>query len=186
MNRRTQCKQIKNWIHKATEAAQLPMRIKQRQSGVNMSYHFLENFIGFNPKRLIQSHREMREAVALKAFVQALTLHELGHFLDRKALLASIPKSYHIYQIKKAHTYSERCRNIELFQWDIEDHEMNYRFEETAWLNAHTLNQRHSIVESPIMDQVQFNSLLTYTAPYNRDLLIYYQLKTAMLEPVAV
>ncbi|MBP1916912.1 hypothetical protein [Lederbergia galactosidilytica] len=186
MSRNILYKQIKGWIKGVLDTVQLPMPMKQRSTGINMSYNFLENFISFNPTRLIQSHKELPVSISFKAFVQALTLHELGHSLDRDALYASIPKSYHIYQIKKAHPYSERSKNIELFQWDIEDHEMNYVFEETAWRNAQSLNQTHRIVDPKIMDVVEFYSLLTYTAEYNRDLLVHHRLKVTTTEPVAV
>ncbi|GIN56344.1 hypothetical protein J8TS2_06630 [Lederbergia ruris] len=186
MNRRILSKQIKGWIREIMETVQLPMPIKQRSTGVNMSYNFLDNLISFNPTRLIHSHKEMCQSIPFRSFVQTLTLHELGHSLDRDALFASIPKSYHIYQIKKAHPYSERRKNMELFQWDLEEHEMNYVFEETAWLNARTLNQIYQIVDWPIMEEVEWNSLLTYTAQYNRDLLIYHKLKVAIVEPIAI
>ncbi|GIN69823.1 hypothetical protein J14TS2_02980 [Bacillus sp. J14TS2] len=184
MNHTNLCKQINAWIQEVMERVHLFMPIKQRSTGINMSYNFLDNVISFNPTRSIQSHKEMDESLPFRAFIQALTLHELGHSLDRDSLYASISKSYHIYQIKKAHSYSKRSKNIELFQWDIEDHEMNYIFEETAWIHARRLNQTYQIVDPTIMEEVEFHSLLTYTAQYNRDLLIYHQLKAT--EPVAV
>ena len=72
-----------------------------------------------------------------------MTLHELGHAVDREALQASLPRTIEIFTMKKQHTLKEIYHQEQLLAMLIEEHEMNIQFEQTAWENAWMLNRTH-------------------------------------------
>ncbi|MBM7552596.1 integrase [Thalassobacillus pellis] len=185
MKKRALKKKIKKLIHTTVDQAGLHLPIRHKRTNINMSYDFIEDAIYFDIRRLVKARKEMTEIVPIEIYVQTLTLHELGHQLDREALLASIPRTIEILKAKRKHPMFERRKNINLFKIDMEAHEMDYTFEETGWENAEKLNRLHNIVEWDSFEKVKKNSLLTYTVFYNRDLLIYQQLLKEQQEEAA-
>lgn len=176
MKKRIRKKLMKKWIKSTVDSVHIEMEVRHRSTGINMCYQFIKNYILFDSDRLPRARSEMYNKVDLEVYIKTLTLHELGHFLDRDALLASIPQTLEFFKKKRKSPLFERKLNVHLFQLDIDEHEMNYVFEETAWTNAEKLNRLYQIVNWSDFEKVKFNSLLTYTASYNRDLLIYQRL----------
>ncbi|MBS4223504.1 integrase [Lederbergia citrea] len=176
MKKRVKKKQIKKLIQATINSVEMNIEVRHQRTGVNMCYEFIKNYLIFDSKRLPKARMEMYNAVGLEVYIKAITLHELGHFLDREALLSSIPRMIELIKIKRKAPFRERKLNIDLFKADIEIHEMNYVFEESAWTNAEKLNRLYHVIDWECFEKVKFDSLLSYTACYNRDLLIYQQL----------
>ncbi|PWA04982.1 integrase [Pueribacillus theae] len=178
MNKRILKKKVKQIIQSTMNDVNISLKIQQEQSGVNMSYDFIKNIVYFDAERIQKARMEVNENVSLEAYVKAVTLHELGHFLDREALQASIPRAFEIFKFKNRFSFKERIKHSELFKIDIEAHELNYVFEETAWENAEKLNRLFGVVDWESFEIVKFHCMLSYAAQYNRDLLIYQRLQT--------
>ncbi|CAM3892768.1 hypothetical protein [Lederbergia lenta] len=186
MKKRVRKKIMKKWIKSTVDSVHMDMEVIHRNTGINMCYQFIKNYLLFDSDRLPIARREMYNMVDLEVYIKTLTLHELGHSLDRDALLASLPKALEFFRMKRKSPIKDRKLNLELFKLDIDEHEMNYVFEETAWENAEKLNRLYNIVDWVDFEKVKFNSLLTYTACYNRDLLIYQRLAAEADKQIAV
>ena len=173
-------KSRKNWIEQLIQstirAVGIEIELKQEHTGVNMSYNFILDYIGYDVKRIEEAIKEMQAQVSLKSYIKAFTLHELGHALDRNALLDSLTKTLEFYDMKKNYTIFEQYSDYNLLTMIIEEHEMNIAFEETAWANAEKLNMEYGIVDWASFEKVKNQGMATYLNLYAKDLLIYNKL----------
>jgi hypothetical protein len=173
-------KSRKNWIehliHSTMSAVRIELELKQNHTGVNMSYNFILNYIGYDVKRIEEAIKEMQAQVSLECYIKAFALHELGHALDRKALLDSLTKTLELYEMKKNHTIYEQYSDYNLLTMLIEEHEMNIAFEETAWVNAEKLNMEYGIVDWESFEKVKNQGMATYLKLYEKDLEVYNKL----------
>ena len=75
----------KNWIEQLIKstirAVGIDMQLEQKHTGINMSYNFILDYIGYDVKRIEEAMKEMQAQVSLKSYIKAFTLHELGHAL---------------------------------------------------------------------------------------------------------
>lgn len=172
-------KKIRKRISATIQAVNLNRKVGIQQSGVNMSYDFIEDCIYVDLKRVIQARLEMPQPVDLPEYIKALTLHELGHALDREALLTAMPRMIEIARIKRENEFVTRRKDIQLFSYDIEAHKMDIAFEKTAWGNARVLNAQYGIVSWSIFEQVENHSMSSYYGFYEKDLTDYKRLVAA-------
>ncbi|MBS4197737.1 integrase [Lederbergia citri] len=173
MRKRNINKRIKQWILSTTKAVHMNINLKTENTGVNMSYDFIHHFLGCDLSRVQKARNSMKKPISLETYIKALTMHELGHAMDREALLKSLPKTIEIFKMRRYHSESEYRNNGQLFQMIIEEHEMNIEFEETAWRNAEILNRIYGIVNWEDFYNVKEHSLATYRTLYTSDLLHY-------------
>jgi len=185
MKKRIMMKRIKQWIRSTADAVQMDTVMKRQQTGVNMTYDFIQDMVGYDLERLQKARREMKQPVSLETYVRTLTMHELGHAVDREALLASFDRTVEIFRMKKTYSAAEQRRNPDTFAMLIEEHEMNITFEETAWDNAEKMNRLYGIVDWNDFYNVKAHSLSTYKAYYEWDLHSYQRLVEAASVPVA-
>lgn len=169
-------RQIKQWICSTIETVGMPLELIEQTNGINMSYNFIEDFVGVDLNRVQEAQIELASPVPLGTYIQIMTLHELGHAMDREALLESLPRTIQIHKMKKSYPLSEQCSNAELLGMRIEEHTMNIAFEETAWMNAAELNRKHSIGDHINFELIKAHSLQSYTQLYEKDLLLYNEL----------
>ncbi|NEU32153.1 integrase, partial [bacterium LRH843] len=135
-------KWLKDLIQSVMKAVEIEIEVRQENTGVNMSYNFIQNFVGFDAKRIQKARTELQSPLSLELYIKIFTLHELGHAVDQKALLDSLPRTIEILQMKRSYTRNEHYNNTDLLAILIEEHEMNIAFEETAWTNAENLNKQ--------------------------------------------
>jgi hypothetical protein len=185
MTERTKNKSIKQLIQSTVAAVQMDIRLKPDSSGVNMSYNFILDYVGFDTQRLQQARNEMQTHIPLDEYIKILTLHELGHAVDREALMDSLPRTMEIYEMKKKHPFHQQYEDLDLLEMIIEEHKMNILFEETAWLNAEELNRIYRIVDWYSFEKVKTHSLSTYQELYEKDLALYDRLVAESGEPAA-
>ncbi|WP_240033970.1 integrase [Planococcus salinus] len=150
-----------------------------------MSYDFIKHRVGVDVQRVQQANKELPAPLPLELYVKILTLHELGHALDRPALQASLPRTIEIYEMKKKHPLEEQYTHPELLAMRIEEHKMNIAFEEAAWANAREMNERYHLADQQSFEQVKVHSLQTYEKKYQRDLQLYVKLTAAQKEFIA-
>lgn len=167
---------VKEWIVSTMEEVGMDIELKLRRTNVNMSYNFIYHYIGLDVVRAIMSNEEMDIPVPLETYIKTLTLHELGHAVDREALLDSLQRTIEIAKMKKKRPSHELFTDVEALSMLIEEHEMNIAFEETAWANAETLNRLHQVVDLDHFEQVKAHNLATYRNLYEEDLRIYDEL----------
>jgi hypothetical protein len=179
----------KNWIEQLIKstirAVGMDMELNEKHTGVNLSYNFILNYIGYDVKRIEEAIKEMQDQVSLKSYIQAFTLHELGHALDRKALLDSLTRTLEFYEMKKNYTIYEQYSEYNLLTMIIEEHKMNIAFEETAWANAEKLNMEYGIVDWESFEKVKNQGMATYLNLYVEDLQIYNKLVSEQTEQIA-
>jgi hypothetical protein len=182
-------KSRKNWIEQlilsTIKAVGIDIELKQKHTGVNMSYNFILDYIGYDVKRIEDAIKEMQAQVSLKSYIKAFTLHELGHALDRKALMDSLTKTLEFYEMKKNYTIYEQYSDYNLLTMLIEEHEMNITFEETAWANAEKLNMEYGIVDWESFEKVKNQGMATYLNLYAKDIQIYNKLVSEQTEQIA-
>ncbi len=176
---------VQEWIVSTMEKVGMDIELKLRRTNVNMSYNFIYHYIGLDVVRAISSNEEMEIPVPLETHIKTLTLHELGHAMDREALMDSLPRTIEIAKEKRKRPLHELFTDIDALSMLIEEHEMNIVFEETAWMNAETLNRLHKIVEWDHFERVKTYSLATYQSLYKEDLRIYEQLLANEQEHIA-
>ncbi len=185
MTERTENNSIKQLIQSTVAAVHMDIRLKPDSSGVNMSYNFILDYVGFDIQRLQQARNEMQTHIPLDEYIKILTLHELGHAVDREALMDSLPRTMEIYKMKKSHPLHQQYEDIELLEMIIEEHKMNILFEETAWINAEELNRIYRIVDRQSFEKVKTHSLSTYKELYEKDLALFNRLIAEGSEPAA-
>lgn len=176
MRENNRIKQIKQLIQQTMNAVDLNIEIKHKNCGVNMSYNFIGNFIGFDAQRIDECLSELTTPVPIDVYISLFTLHELGHALDREALLNSLPRTIEFFEMKNKHSLYEQYSDEKLLAMLIEEHEMNIIFEQTAWTNAEKLNKQYHIVDEIIFQKLKMHSLATYQNLYMGDLELYNNL----------
>ncbi|NYF24892.1 integrase [Sporosarcina sp. JAI121] len=184
MKERSREKRIKQLIRSTMKTVGIDIELKQQRTGVNMSYNFIRNYVGFDVRRLQEARRELEIQISLETYIKIFTLHELGHSVDREALLDSLPRTMEVFKMKRNHTLREQYNNSNLLAMIIEEHVSDITFEETAWTNAEELNRLYRIVEPENFDKVKAHSLATYMNLYNNDLNLYHKLLTEQSEQI--
>lgn len=182
-------KNKEHWIQKliqsTIEFVGMDIELKQDCTGVNMSYNFIGDYVGYDVKRVQESIREMQTPVSLESYIKALTLHELGHAVDRKSLLDSLERTIEIFKMKKRYSQYEQYTDHKLLAMLIEEHVMNIAFEETAWENAKKMNEDYSIVDWRSFELVKSQGLATYIHLYQEDLYLYKRLVAEQSNQIA-
>lgn len=166
-------REIETIIRETIAAVWMEFDVIQTETGVNMMYDFIEHSILVDSDRLRSARDEMEITYSLSDYVQALTLHELGHALDRKALLASLPGTREIIELKRKHSKQELYGNTHLLRRLVEENDQDYQFEETAWINAERLNTMCRLVDSDCMTEMKIHGLATYKQAFTEDRVIY-------------
>ncbi|KYD05475.1 MULTISPECIES: integrase [Heyndrickxia] len=175
--------QIQQWIQSTMDAVGMDIELKQMNNGINMSYNFIFNNVGYDVKRVQEVLAET--PISPEAYIKALTIHELGHAVDRKALMDSLERTIEIFEMKKSYSLKEQYSDIKLLGMLIEEHLMNIAFEETAWANAEIMNKKFAIVDWQSFEQVKAQGLATYHHLYERDLTLYNKLLAEQSEQIA-
>lgn len=178
-------KELYDAIYAVIQAVGMTVTIKQDHSGINMSYNFIGDYVGFDAKRLIEARNELELPISLEVYVKTMTLHELGHAMDRDALQASLPRTIEIFTMKKQHSLKEIYRQEHLLTMMLEEHEMNIQFEQTAWDNARALNHIHQLVSETDFDNIMLHSLATYKTLYEQDVQAYHHLLNQQIVQLA-
>ncbi|MFC7685896.1 integrase [Ureibacillus sp. GCM10028918] len=171
-------------ITSTIQAVGMENEVKQDESGINMTYNFISNRVGFDAFRLVEAWKEIEAAIPLEQYVKTLTMHELGHAMDREALQQSLDRTIEIIELKENNSDIELYTNEHLLSIIIEEHEMNITFEETAWHNAKRLNERAGMVDEITFELIKNQGLATYNSLYEEDLSIYKQIKEKSLQLV--
>lgn len=179
MSKRIEKKKIRKLITTTIQAVDMKVATGVQKTGVNMSYDYIEDRVYVDCERVVQACEEIKGSINLNDYIKTLTLHELGHALDREVLLAAMPRMIEIAKIKRKHAFMERRENLKLFTMDIESHEMDIVFEETAWKYARELNEQYGIVREDIFKQVEEHSMASYFKFYEKDLINYKRLVAA-------
>ena len=177
-------KYLYNLITSTIQAVGMDNELKQDESGINMTYNFISNCVGFDAERLVEAWKEIEAAIPLEQYVRTLTMHELGHAVDREALQKSLDRTLEIMEIKEKYSEVELYTNEHLLAVVIEEHEMNIIFEETAWQNAKQLNEKAQMVDEVTFELIKNQSLATYKNLYEEDLSIYSLVREKSLQSV--
>lgn len=178
-------KELYDIINSVMQVVGMTITIKQDHSGINMSYNFIGDYVGFDAERLIEASHELPLPPSLEVYVKTITLHELGHAVDREALQSSLPRTIEIFTMKKQHPLKEIYLDEHLLSMLIEEHEMNIRFEQTAWDNAWELNGIYNLVPEEDFHYIKQHSLATYKKLYEQDLQAYHHLLNQYVSQLA-
>lgn len=162
-------------IYSTIKATGLNTVLEEDHTGVNMSYNFITNVVSFDANRLVKAAGELSN-IPLDQYVKTITLHELGHAIDRPALDASLTRTLDYFDMRDQYSTKEIFNNPELLGMIIEEHQMNIAFEETAWANAEILNQKLQFIDQNSFEMIKKHSLSTYIRNYEEDLAAYKQL----------
>lgn len=163
----------------------MELQLIEQNTGVNMSYDFIKDFVGVDLSRAQEAWNELAFSVPFETYIKVMTLHELGHAADREALLDSLPRTIQIYKMKKSRPLKEQYSNAALLAMRIEEHEMDIAFEETAWQNAEDMNRQAVFSDPVIFRQIKTHSLRSYIQKYKKDLQLYNELLAAEIEQTA-
>jgi antirestriction protein ArdC len=166
--------QIVALIESTIRAVNMDVELKQESTGVNMMYDFIKDEVIVDIDRVQKACQELPEPMPLEIYLRVLTIHELGHAMDRKSLLGSLDRTKEIIIMKKQAAAEKRPRDLSLMTMVIEEHKSDITFEETAWANAEILNSFFEIVDGDSFEIVRATSLSTYRAAYDADLEIYH------------
>lgn len=170
-------KYLHELIQTTIQTVGMDLLLKADQSGINMSYNFIGNYVTFDANRILEAINESQQRLfSLEDYVITITLHELGHAIDRNALQASLPRTLEIFDMKENYTWEEQCNNEPLLAMILEEHEMNIDFEETAWNNAEKLNAQLHLINEMTFESIKKHSLSTYENLYQEDLQLYNEL----------
>lgn len=162
-------------IYSTIKATGLNTMLEEDHTGVNMSYNFITNVVSFDANRLVKAAGEL-STIPFDQYVKTITLHELGHAIDRPALDASLTRTFDYFDMRDQYSTKEIFNNPELLGMIIEEHQMNIAFEETAWANAEILNQKLQFIDQNSFETIKKHSLSTYIRNYEEDLAAYKQL----------
>ncbi len=157
------------------QATGLPIMLEEDHTGVNMSYNFITNVVSFDANRLVEAAGEL-PSIPFDHYVKTITLHELGHAIDRPALDASLTRTLDYFDMRDQYSTKEIFKNPDLLGMLIEEHQMNIAFEETAWANAENLNEKLLLIDQNTFEMIKNHSLSTYINNYEEDLAVYKQL----------
>jgi hypothetical protein len=176
---------LRQLILSTISAVGMETELKKDECGINMSYNFIGDYVGFDEKRLVEAWKEMQADIPFEQYVTALTMHELGHAIDREALQASLERTLEIIDMKSSYSPKELYTNINLLSVLLEEHVMVIAFEETAWRNAKYLNEAAGLVDDFTFEFIKKHSLATYKDLYEEDLSLYNKLlEERSLQPV--
>lgn len=153
------------------------IKLKQDYTGMNMSYNFITDIVSYDANRLVEAAVEFSSNIPLEIYINALTLHELGHAIDRPALQASLPRTFDFFEMRNKYSLGESYSKPRLLRKIIEEHMMNIAFEETAWVNAEKLNTHLQLVDKDIFENIKNHSLFSYLNNYREDLSIFEQIQ---------
>lgn len=151
----------------------MDVELKQEITGVNMMYDFIKDEVIVDIARVQKACQELPEPMPLETYLRVLTIHELGHAMDRQALLDSLDRAKEIILMKKQAAAEKRPTDLPFITMVIEEHETDIAFEETAWANAEILNSFFEVVAGDSFEIVKAHSLSTYRAAHEADLEIY-------------
>lgn len=165
--------QIVAIIESTIRDVNMDVELKQESTGVNMMYDFIKDEVIVDIARVRKACQELPEPLPLETYLRVLTIHELGHAMDRKALLDSLDRTKEIILMKKQAAAEKRPTDLPFLTMVIEEHKADIAFEETAWANAEILNSFFEIVDGNCFEIVKAHSLSTYQAAYEEDLEIY-------------
>ncbi|CAM3180045.1 integrase [Filibacter tadaridae] len=177
--------EIQQLIKSTMKAVGMDLELKHESCGINMSYNFIRNNVGYDATRIQEALNEMQTPIAPEPYIQALTLHELGHALDREALMESLERTMEIVEMKNRYSLYEQYNDSNLLAMLIEEHEMNIAFEDTAWKNAEEMNKKYELVDWTSFQEVKEQGLATYLSLYNEDLQLYTNLVALHSEQIA-
>lgn len=163
-------------INSTIQATGLTILLEEDHTGINMSYNFITNVVSFDADRLVEAAGELSGIVPFDIYVKIITLHELGHAIDRPALDASLTRTLDFFDMRNHYSTNEIFRNPELLGMIIEEHQMNIAFEETAWANAEILNHQLQYIDQSTFELIKNHSVSTYIRNYEEDLTVYKQL----------
>ncbi|WP_432353316.1 integrase [Sporosarcina sp. A2] len=170
---------IETIICETIATVNMEINVVQKKTGVNMMYDFIENCVLVDSERLHVARAEMENEISLPDYIQALTLHELGHALDRQALMESLPGTLEVIALKKTYSRQELYGETELLKKVIDENDRDYQFEETAWAHAERLNDMCRIVSAGQMEQMKKHGLATYKELFLQDSTVYEGLVAA-------
>lgn len=185
MKEKNRDRRINRLIESTMKTVGMDIEIKQEQTGVNMSYNFIFDYVGIDMQRVNEAIKEMHIPVSIESYIKTFTLHELGHALDRKALLDSLDRTLEIFEMKRNYTLYEQYNDINLLAMLIEEHKMNIDFEEKAWMNAEELNKKYGVVDWGIFEKLKDQGMATYMNLYKEDLQLYSKLVAENSEKTA-
>ena len=167
---------LRQLILSTITAVGMETELKKDDCGINMSYNFIGDYVGFDGKRLVEAWQEMQADIPFEQYVKTLTMHELGHAIDREALQASLDRTLEIMDMKNSLSARELYTNRNYLSVLLEEHEMDISFEETAWRNAKLLNDTAGLVDDFTFELIKKHSLATYLDLYEEDLALYNKL----------
>ncbi len=153
------------------------IQVEKDHSGINMSYNFITNIVSFDANRLVKAAEELHPLVPFEIYVKTITLHELGHALDRAALQLSLDRTLEFFAMRERNSPQEIYQNPELLSMIIEEHKMNIAFEETAWDNAEKLNDILNMVDKKTFELIKKHSMSSYLHNYQEDLSVFTALQ---------
>lgn len=163
-------------INSTIQATGLTILLEEDHTGINMSYNFITNVVSFDADRLVEAAGELSGIVPFDIYVKIITLHELGHAIDRPALDASLNRTLDFFDMRDHYSIDEIYESSELLGMIIEEHQMNIAFEETAWANAEILNHQLQYIDQSTFELIKNHSVSTYIRNYEEDSTVYKQL----------
>lgn len=176
MNERMTDSQIVALIESTIRAVNMDVELKQESTGVNMMYDFIKDEVLVDIARVQKACQELPEPMPLETYLRILTIHELGHAMDRQALLDSLERTKEIIMMKRQTAAEKRMTDVSFMSAVVEEHETNIAFEEAAWANAEILNSFFELVDGESFTRVKAHSLSTYHVSYEADWKIYNEL----------
>ncbi|GIN21293.1 hypothetical protein J1TS3_24270 [Siminovitchia fordii] len=176
---------IKELIQSTLITVGMDLEVRQECSGINMSYNFILHYVGFDLKRIKSAIKEIPDFISIEDYIRTFSLHEIGHAVDREALLGSLDRTIEIHEMKQSYSIEERYKNPHLLSMLIEEHQMNIAFEETAWENAERLNKKYGLVNWRCFHFLRTWGLKTYIESYERDFTIFEGLVNGRSEQIA-
>src|SRR5690606_26098553 len=93
--------QIATLVESTINDVNMDLRAKMERTGVNMMYDFLKDEVIVDSKRVQKACNELLEPMSLDTYIRVLTIHELGHAMDREALLKSLDRTKEVIAMKK-------------------------------------------------------------------------------------
>lgn len=154
----------------------MDMELKDERTGVNMMYDFIKDEVLVDCDRVQEACKEISEPIPLQTYVEVVTIHELGHAMDRKALLASLDRAVELYEAKKIVAAENRATDIPFIKMRLEELSTDIAFEKTAWANAEILNRFFGIVDWAYFERIRSHSLSTYEKLFEQEMKCYKNL----------
>ncbi|MFD1032293.1 integrase [Metaplanococcus flavidus] len=176
---------IKGWIYSILDLTDTKLDLVEHSKGINMSYNFIHNRIGVDISRIQEARKELASPVALKTYIEVMTLHELGHAADREALLESMPWTIEVYNLKKSVPKDSLYSDPNVLKVILDEQLMNIEFEKTAWRHAETMNNLHQVTDDKTFNFIHEHSQASYEEPYKKNLCLYERLLADSIELTA-